>query len=188
MKHDLVISLIPHISLEGCGHNKLCFTRNAWVRGRCKEGRKYGNEWDCLYPEINYLYAVKTIEKVHKSRGRVTSFLSYSGGLKASDNSLGYKISRASRRVLLAIRNEAKYCGDRKVIEIASKGLIATAKPCFINPGYAFVAYPNRDLSTYEERYNILEAQTITRDTLRYQRFSELICTLVDMGFLSEAK
>lgn len=30
-------------------------------------------------------------------------------------------------------------------------------------PGYAFVAYPNRDSSVYKERYNIPEAHTIIR-------------------------
>jgi saccharopine dehydrogenase (NADP+, L-glutamate forming) len=63
---------------------------------------------------------------------------------------------------------------------------MAEAKPYFIYPGYAFVAYPNRDSTPYKERYNIPEAQTIIRGTLRYQGFPEYIKTLVDMGFLSD--
>ena len=86
------------------------------------------------------------------------------------------------------MRNEAKYYKDGKVVEIASKDLMATAKPYFIYPGYAFVAYPNRDSTPYKERYNIPEAQTIIRGTLRYQGFPELIRVLVDMGFLSEVE
>jgi len=61
-----------------------------------------------LDPGIDHLYAVKTIEEVHKSRGKVTSFLSYCGGTaapEASDNPLGYKFSPSSRGVLLALRN-----------------------------------------------------------------------------------
>jgi saccharopine dehydrogenase (NADP+, L-glutamate forming) len=87
---------------------------------------------------------------------------------------------------LLALRNEAKYYKDGKVEEIASKDLMATAKPYFIYPGYAFVAYPKRDSTPYKERYNIPEAQTIVRGTLGYQGFPELIKVLVDIGFLSE--
>lgn len=30
-------------------------------------------------------------------------------------------------------------------------------------PGFAFVAYPNRDSTPYKERYNIPEAKTIIR-------------------------
>ena len=62
------------------------------------------------------------------------------------------------------------------------------AKPYFIYPGFAFVAYPNRDSTPYRERYNIPEAQTIIRGSLRYQGFPEFIRVLVDMGMLSEDK
>jgi saccharopine dehydrogenase (NADP+, L-glutamate forming) len=41
--------------------------------------------------------------------------------------------------------------------------LMATAKPYHIYPGFATVAYPNRDSTPYKERYNIPEAQTIVR-------------------------
>jgi len=71
-------------------------------------------------------------------------------------------------------------------VDIAGKDLMGTAKPYFIYPGYAFVAYPNRDSTPYRERYNIPEAQTIIRGTLRYQGFPEFVRVLVDMGFLSD--
>jgi saccharopine dehydrogenase (NADP+, L-glutamate forming) len=61
----------------------------------------------------------------------------------------------------LALRNAARYYKDGKGMDIASKDLMGTAKPYFIYPGYAFVAYPNRDSIPYKERYNIPEAQTI---------------------------
>jgi len=35
-----------------------------------------------LDPGIDHLYAVKTIEEVHKAGGKITSFLSYCGGLR----------------------------------------------------------------------------------------------------------
>ena len=63
---------------------------------------------------------------------------------------------------------------------------MATAKPYHIYPGFAFVAYPNRDSTIYKERYGIPEAQTIVRGTLRYQGFPEFIHALVDMGFLDD--
>ncbi len=87
---------------------------------------------------------------------------------------------------MLALRNAAKYYKDGKIVDIASKDLMATAKPYFIYPGYAFVAYPNRDSTPYKERYQIPECQTIIRGTLRYQGFPEFIKVLVDMGFLDE--
>ncbi|CRK21685.1 hypothetical protein BN1708_017890, partial [Verticillium longisporum] len=102
----------------------------------------------------NYLFAAKsrpwlsTIEEVHQEGGKILSFLSYCGGLpapEASDNPLGYKFSWSSRGVLLALRNAAKYYQGGSVVDVQSKDLMGTAKPYFIYPGYAFVAYPNRD-------------------------------------------
>ena len=63
---------------------------------------------------------------------------------------------------------------------------MSTAKPYFIYPGFAFVAYPNRDSTPFRERYAIPEAQTVVRGTLRYQGFPEMIKVLVDIGFLSD--
>ena len=63
------------------------------------------------------------------------------------------------------------------------------AKPYFITPAFSFVAYPNRDSTSFREFYNIPEAETVIRGTLRYQGFPEFIHTLVQMGWLdSEPK
>jgi len=62
---------------------------------------------------------------------------------------------------------------------------MTSAKPYYIYPGYSFLAYPNRDSSIYKERYNIPEAHTIIRGTLRYQGFTAFVAALVDVGFLS---
>ena len=61
-----------------------------------------------------------------------------------------------------------------------------SAKPYLIYPGYAFIAYPNRDSTVYMKRYNIPEAQTVIRGTLRYQGFAEFVSVLVDLGFLDD--
>jgi saccharopine dehydrogenase (NADP+, L-glutamate forming) len=140
-------------------------------------------------PGVDHLSAVLTIDEVHKAGGKILSFKSYCGGLPApecSDNPLGYKFSWSSRGVLLALRNQAAFYQDGEVKSVEGPELMAEAKPYFIYPGYAFVAYPNRDSTPYKERYNIPECQTIIRGTLRYQGFPEYIKCLVDIGFLSE--
>jgi len=58
------------------------------------------------------------------------------------------------------------------------------AKPYFISPAFAFVAYPNRDSVPFREYYNIPEAETVVRGTLRYQGFPEFIKALVQLGWL----
>ena len=59
------------------------------------------------------------------------------------------------------------------------------AKPYYISPAFAFVAYPNRNSVPFREFYNIPEAQTVVRGTLRYQGFPEFIKALVETGFLN---
>ena len=143
-----------------------------------------------LDPGIDHLYAIKTIDEVHKAGGKIKSFLSYCGGLpapEASDNPLGYKFSWSARGMLLALGNTAKFYQDGSVKEIPGKELMASAKPYSTGfTGFAFVAYPNRDSTPFREKYSIPEAQTVTRGTLRYEGFPEFIRVLVDMGFLSQ--
>ncbi|KAK4203350.1 putative saccharopine dehydrogenase [Triangularia verruculosa] len=199
-KHDLVISLIPYTFhatvIKSAIRNKKNVVTTSYVSPAMMEldeeakaaGITVMNEIG-LDPGIDHLYAIKTIDEVHKAGGKILSFLSYCGGLPApedSDNPLGYKFSWSSRGVLLALRNTGKWWQDGNVVEVEGKDLMKTAKPYFIYPGFAFVAYPNRDSTIYKQRYSIPEAQTVVRGTLRYQGFPQFIKVLVDIGFLEE--
>ncbi|KAL3423908.1 saccharopine dehydrogenase [Phlyctema vagabunda] len=199
-KHDLVISLIPYTFhatvIKSAIRQKKHVVTTSYVSPamleldqQCKDaGITVMNEIG-LDPGIDHLYAIKTIEEVHKEGGKIKSFLSYCGGLPAPENSgnpLGYKFSWSSRGVLLALRNAASFYKGGKVVNVDGPDLMATAKPYHIYPGFAFVAYPNRDSTPYKERYNIPEADTIIRGTLRYAGFPEFVKVLVDIGFLSD--
>lgn len=61
---------------------------------------------------------------------------------------------------------------------------MSVAKPYYISPAFAFVAYPNRDSVPFREYYNIPEAEVCVRGSLRYQGFPEFIKALVDLGWL----
>ncbi|KAN0140337.1 saccharopine dehydrogenase [Lactarius tabidus] len=140
-----------------------------------------------LDPGIDHLYAIKTIDEVHAEGGKIKQFHSYCGGLpapEAADNPLGYKFSWSSRGVLLALLNAASWLADGQVRSVEGHDLMALAKPYYISPAYAFVAYPNRNSAPYREWYNIPEADTVVRGTLRYQGFPEFIRALVKLGWL----
>ena len=62
------------------------------------------------------------------------------------------------------------------------------AKPYYISPAFAFTAYPNRDSTPFKEFYNIPEAETVIRGTLRYQGFPEFIKALVELGWLDTSE
>lgn len=142
-KNGLVISLIPYtyhaLVIESAIRHKKHVVTTSYVSDAMKAldadakaaGITVMNEIG-LDPGIDHLYAVKTISEVHHAGGKITSFLSYCGGLPApedSDNPLGYKFSWSSRGVLLALRNAAKYYEDDQIVEIASEDLMSTAKP-----------------------------------------------------------
>lgn len=201
-QHDVVISLIPYTYhaavIKSAIRNKKNVVTTSYVSPAMMEldqqakdaGITVMNEIG-LDPGIDHLSAVETISNVHAAGGKILSFKSFCGGLPApenSDNPLGYKFSWSSRGVLLALRNAATFYEDGKLVNVAGPDLMATAKPYHIYPGYAFVAYPNRDSSVYKERYNIPEAHTIIRGTLRYAGFPEFIKVLVDTGFLDDAE
>jgi len=199
-KVDVVISLIPYTFhatvIKSAIRKKKNVVTTSYVSPAMMELNAQAKEAGITVmneigvdPGVDHLSAVLTIDEVHKAGGKILSFKSYCGGLPApedSDNPLGYKFSWSSRGVLLALRNQAKYYQDGQIKEVEGPELMAEAKPYFIYPGYAFVAYPNRDSTPYKERYNIPEAQTIIRGTLRYGGFPEYIKCLVDIGFLSE--
>ncbi|KAG8830773.1 hypothetical protein FRC17_004268 [Serendipita sp. 399] len=196
--HDLVISLIPYTHhaqvIKAAIKGKTHVVTTSYVSPAMRELDEAAKEAGIvvmneigLDPGIDHLYAVKIIDEVHAKGGKIKSFLSYCGGLpapEASNNPLGYKFSWSSRGVLLALLNSASYIDNAEKVSIPGSELMSHAKPYFITPAYAFVAYPNRDSTPFREFYNIPEAETVVRGTLRYQGFPEFIAVLVKMGWL----
>jgi spermidine synthase len=122
---------------------------------------------------------------------QVKKFLSYCGGIPApecADNPLGYMFTRSSREVLLALMNGASYIDNSKVHTIEGFELLDEAKPYYISPAFAFVAYPSLDSTPFRELYGIPEAETVVRGTLRYQGFPEIVQTLVKLGWLDQTE
>ena len=200
--HDLVISLIPYTYhaavIQAAIKGKTNVVTTSYISPAMREldqavkdaGIIVMNEIG-LDPGIDHLYAVKTISEVHEKGGKIKQFLSYCGGLPApdcSDNPLGYKFSWSSRGVLLALLNTASYYAQSQKVTVTGTELMAHAKPYYITPAFAFVAYPNRDSTPFREFYNIPEAETIVRGTLRYQGFPEFIKALVDLGYLDASE
>ncbi|KAJ5121108.1 uncharacterized protein N7515_009069 [Penicillium bovifimosum] len=144
-----------------------------------------------LDPGIDHLYAVKTIDEVHKAGGQVKAFTSYCGALPApenSDNPLGYKFSWSPRGGLLALLNSARWYRDNEIATVDGKDLMAAASPQPIFPGFRLVGYPNRDSVGFRDFYNIPEAHTVFRGTLRYAGFPEIIRALVTIGYFLQER
>jgi len=138
---------------------------------------------------------------------KVKEFYSYCGGLAArecqsfsqsnikanwilrtiaehANNPLRFRFSWSPRGALLSQCNSASFVSGGKQVDISSKDLMGVAKPYFVLDGYYFVAYPNRNSVPFKEFYNIPEAETLVRGTLRYEGNPAFVKTLKDLGWL----
>jgi len=198
--HDLVISLVPYAYhaavIKAAIKSKTNVVTTSYISPTMRELDAQAKDAGIVVlnevgvdPGIDHLYAVKTIGEVHAQGGKIKEFHSYCGGLPApecSGNPLGYKFSWSSRGVLLNLLKSATYLSAGQRTFIPGEKLMSTAKPYFISPAFAFVAYPNRDSVPFVQAYDIPEAETCVRGNLRYQGFPEFAKCLVELGWLNE--
>ncbi|GKZ88728.1 hypothetical protein AnigIFM59636_009260 [Aspergillus niger] len=200
-KTDIIISLIPYVYhatvVEAAiAHRKPVVTTSyispaLWALDEKAKsaGVTVLNEIG-LDPGIDHLYAVKTIDEVHRAGGQIRSFTSWCGALPApenADNPLGYKFSWSPRGGLLALLNSAQWYKDGELATVEGKDLMAVAESQKITEGFDnLVGYPNRDAVGFRDFYRIPEAGTVFRGTLRYAGFPEIIRALVAIGYFSQ--
>jgi saccharopine dehydrogenase (NADP+, L-glutamate forming) len=123
------------------------------------------------------------------STTQVKEFYSYCGGLPApecANNPLGFKFSWSPRGAILSQRNSASFLHHGKQVDIPATELMSVAQPYYVMDGYSFVAYPNRNSVPFREFYNIPEAETVIRGSLRYQGNPEFIQALAGIGWLDQ--
>ncbi|KAK1584832.1 saccharopine dehydrogenase [Colletotrichum navitas] len=196
--HDLVISLVPFVhhptvinaGIRGKTHVVTTSYVSPGIRELEEEAKAAGitvlNEVG-VDPGVDHLYAIKTIGEVHRKGGKIKEFHSYCGGLpfpECADNPLRFKFSWSPRGALLSQFNSASYLQDGKVVDISDRDLMARAGPCHVADGYSFVAYPNRNSVPFREFYNIPEAETVVRGSLRYEGNPSFVAALIKLGWL----
>ncbi|KAI9193475.1 Saccharopine dehydrogenase-domain-containing protein [Polychytrium aggregatum] len=203
-KHDIVVSLIPatmHIPVaESCIAQKKHMVTASYIspdmeklHERAKAaGVSILNEIG-LDPGIDHLTAMRTIHEVQAAGGRVSSFVSWCGGLpapEASNNPLGYKFSWSPRGVLLAGLNSAKFKMNGKMHEIPGSHLLKSAMNVDMYRGFALEGVPNRDSLKYTSLYelgDLNKLDTMFRGTLRYKGYGELMSCFKDLGLFETA-
>ncbi|KAM7182976.1 Saccharopine dehydrogenase / Homospermidine synthase [Rhypophila sp. PSN 637] len=199
--HDVVISLVPFIYhadvITSAIKGKTQVVTTSYVSPAMRKLDAAAKEAGITVlnevgvdPGVDHLYAVKTIGEVHEKGGQVLEFYSYCGGLpapEASDNPLKFKFSWSPRGALLSQYNSATFYKDGEVVHIPNKELMAKSVPYHVLDGYSFLAYPNRDSTPFREFYNIPEAHTVIRGSLRYEGNPALVRALIDLGWLDSS-
>jgi len=142
-----------------------------------------------LDPGIDHMSAMRVIHGVKQNRGRVTSFMSYCGGLpapEANDNPLGYKFSWSPKGVVMAGRNDARYLKDGEEVSVPGAELFGHHWPLKVADGFEFEAYPNRNSLPYIQLYGLEGARTMLRGTLRNPGWCETLKAIADLGILKD--
>lgn len=141
-----------------------------------------------LDPGIDHLLAMECFDQATSNGGKITSFVSYCGGLPApenADNPLKYKFSWSPRGVLLNTLSGAKWLQDGEIAEVLpGGGLMDSATHMDFLNGFNLEGYANRDSTAYRDIYGISSAQTILRGTLRYNGFCDAMKGLLKMGLV----
>jgi saccharopine dehydrogenase-like NADP-dependent oxidoreductase len=142
-------------------------------------------------PGIDHMSAMRIIHDVEAKGGKVVSFMSYCGGLPASEantNPYGYKFSWSPKGVLLAGKNDGRYRKDGEEIYVPGPELFSHYWHLEI-PGIGELeAYPNRDSLGYIELYGLEGIPTMFRGTLRYKGWCDTLKATADMGYLEDTE
>jgi saccharopine dehydrogenase-like NADP-dependent oxidoreductase len=143
-----------------------------------------------LDPGIDHLSAMDIIDKLHDQGAIIHSFKSFCGGLVSpeyNNNPWGYKFTWNPKNVVLAGKQGALYLENSLKKSLLYSELFQNLTPIDI-PNYGnFEAYANRDSLHYKEKYNLLDAHTIIRGTLRENGFSSAWDVFVQTGMTSES-
>ncbi|EME80880.1 uncharacterized protein MYCFIDRAFT_54301 [Pseudocercospora fijiensis CIRAD86] len=195
---DLVISLIPYVYhpkvIKSAVRSKKNVVTTSYVSPAIRALEDSIKEAGIVVlnevgvdPGVDHVYAVKTISEVHAQNGKIKEFYSYCGGVPEpaiADNPLRMKFSWSPRGVFMSQCNSASFYKDGKQVDIPAEDLMAVAAPYHVVDGYDFLAYPNRDTKPFRELYNIPEAHTVIRGSLRYDGNPQLTRALLKLGWL----
>ena len=127
-----------------------------------------------LDPGIDHMSAMQLIHRIKSEGGIINSFRSHCGGLVAPEsdkNPWHYKFSWNPRNVVLAGKAGAVFKDHSKITTQKYQSVFTDCEEIFVDGIGALAFYPNRDSLSYIPVYQLEEAATFIRTTLRYPDF-----------------
>jgi saccharopine dehydrogenase-like NADP-dependent oxidoreductase len=196
---DVVISLMPpnlHFPVaKDCANMGKHLLTASYVDDQIRQLQQEVNEKGVLFlcemgldPGIDHMSAMKIIHDIKNKGGHISSFKSHCGGLVApesDDNPWHYKISWNPRNVVMAGKAGAIYKEHGEIKEIAYEEMF-NACPPIETDGLKLAYYPNRDSLSYISLYELEEADTFIRTTLRYPEFCFGWKNIIDLKLTDE--
>lgn len=185
-KADLVISMLPPALHFLVAEDCVTFSKNlltaSYVDEKIrslkdeieKKGILFLGEMG-LDPGIDHMSAMKMIDEIKNEGGKIISFKSHCGGLvspESDDNPWHYKITWNPANVVMAGSSGAIYLENGKKIEIPYSQIFDDENNLIDVPWLFTLAwYANRDSLSYIQTYQLHDAKTFLRTTLRYPSF-----------------
>lgn len=143
-----------------------------------------------LDPGIDHMSAMKVIDEIKEKGGKILAFESFCGGLVApeSDTNLwNYKFTWAPRNVVLAGQGgAAKFLQEGTYKYIPYCNLFRRTEFLEVAGYGKFEAYANRDSLKYKSVYQLDDAVTLYRGTIRKVGFSKAWNMFVQLGMTDD--
>nr|MBA3674240.1 saccharopine dehydrogenase NADP-binding domain-containing protein [Chitinophagaceae bacterium] len=142
-----------------------------------------------LDPGIDHMSAMKLIHSIKKQGGIINSFKSHCGGLiapESDNNPWHYKITWNPRNIVLAGKAGAEYKLNDKKVHEEYEELFKPERVTEIKELGYLSYYPNRDSINYMGLYDLANASTFMRTTLRYPEFCYGWKNVIDLKLTDE--
>jgi saccharopine dehydrogenase (NADP+, L-glutamate forming) len=185
-KSDLVISMLPpalhFLVAKDCLQSSKNLLTASYIDEKIKSLKDQIEKKGILFlgeigldPGIDHMSAMKMINEIKNKGGKINSFKSHCGGLispESDDNPWHYKITWNPANVVTAGSAGAVYLDGGKQIEIAYSKIFDDENNMVDVPElFPLAWYANRDSLSYIETYQLHNAETFIRTTLRYPSF-----------------
>ena len=199
-KSDLVISMLPPKFHFLVAKDCISFSKNlitaSYVSSEIQELDSAAKNANILIlneigldPGIDHLSAMEVIDSLKDEGATINIFKSFCGGLiapESDNNPWNYKFTWNPKNVVLAGSSGASYLKNGLIREFSYNEVFSNTELITI-PNYGqFESYANRDSLHYQKKYDLLDAHTIVRGTLRKVGFSEAWNVFVQLGMTSE--
>jgi saccharopine dehydrogenase-like NADP-dependent oxidoreductase len=201
-KSNLVVSYIPaflhEIVAKACLAEKVNMITTSYVSDALKNldskvkeaGLLFMNEIG-LDPGIDHLITHKVINEANQRGEKIIHYESWCGALCSPEflnNPLLYKFTWAPKSALLALKNEANQFVNNKKLNLPSNDLLLNTTDKQFHACFNLEGYFNRDSLTYKELYNLKDAETVIRGTIRFKGFAFVFQCFKHLGMFNDKK
>lgn len=198
---DLVISMLPHAMHDMVARSCLDHGRHlltaSYVSEKIQAMNQEAVRKELLFlnemgvdPGIDHMSAMRIIDRIKSSGGRITAFESATGGLVApeSDNNpWNYKFTWNPRNVVVAGQGVSMFVDNGRLKYIPYHRLFKRTERVEVLDIGTFEIYPNRDSLKYQETYGLENIKTMFRGTMRRPGYSEAWDVFVQLGLTDDS-